>query len=155
MTAPVQRTETCPPVTLTLRADGVGKLAGLGLLLPDGAGDGERVLVVAAFVLAVVGVVASVVDAEGAGVAPVPVGTPLGVALGTVGPSEGIDSVAPPGSLMSRPAWLMANQAAADTPATVTSQIIAIATTVRAFTFTDSPPCRHCVTFASPRHTSG
>lgn len=80
-------------------------LAGLGLLLPDGAGDGDLALVVAALVaLAVGGVVAAIVDGEGAGVAPVPVGTPLGVALGRAGPSEGIDSVAPPGSLMSRPA---------------------------------------------------
>jgi hypothetical protein len=98
---------------------------------------------------------AVVLDAEGAGVATVLVGPPLGVALSEVEPSEGIASEVAPGSLISRPALSIATHAVADTPATVTSQIIAMPDAERSFPITDSPPCRHCVTFASPRHAAG
>ena len=157
MKAPVQRTETCPPVTWTVLSIGVVELTGLAPLL-DGGGDVDPWGLVDLLGMAVAPVVAGAVvalDAEGAGVAPVPVGTPFGVAFTTVEPSEGIASEVAPGSLISRPARSMANHAVADTPATVTTQIIAMPTAGRSFTTTDSPPCRHCVTFASPRHAAG
>ncbi|MEO8555328.1 MAG: hypothetical protein ABI474_01555 [Actinomycetota bacterium] len=88
MTAPVQRTVTCPPVTLTVRSIGVVELPGLFWPSPDGEGDVDPWWLVELLGVAVAGVVAEdvVLDAEGAGVAPVLVAPSLGVALSAVGP---------------------------------------------------------------------
>ena len=97
---------------------------------------------------------AVVLDADGAGVASLLGGPPLGVVLAAVEPSDEMASEVAPESMISRPARSMANHAVADTPATVTTQIMAMLTAGRSFPITDSPPCRHCVTFASTRHAA-
>jgi len=135
MTAPVQRTETCPPVTMTVRSRGVGEL---GVVWLGGAGEGDGVVELAELV--VVGVD---VEAEGAGVDRVVVELLAGVVVPTVGPSDRVKSELESPPLMSRPARSMANQAVADTPATVASQIIAMPMAERSFTNTSSPSCLH------------
>ena len=157
MTAPVQRTETCPPVTWAVRSIGVVELTGLVWLSTDGEGDVDPWWLVELVGIAVDRVVAGavVLDAEGAGVAPVLLDPPLGVVLSAVEPSNGIASEAAPGSLIWRPALSIATHAVADTPATVATQIIATPTVERSFPITDSPTSRHCVTFASPWHVAG
>lgn len=152
MTAPVQRTETCPPVTMTVRSIGVVERTGLVWLSTDGGGDADRWGLAELLGVAVAWVVAEAVvaDTEGVGVAPVLVAPPLGVALSAVGPSEGTASKVDPGSVIARPALSIATHAVADAPATVTSQISAMPAPERSFPITFSPPCRHCVTFASP-----
>ena len=158
MTAPVHRTETCPPVPWAVLSIGVVELLGVVRVLTDGEGHVDPRGLVGLLGIVVAPVVAGAAvafDAEGAGVATGLVGPPLGVALSEAEPSEEIASEVAPVSLISRPALSIATHAVADTPATVTSQIIAMPTAGRSFTTTDSPPCRHCVTFASPRHAAG
>jgi len=90
-------------------------------------------------------------DAEGCGVTSVGDG-PSPDVVSTAVTRGREDSVLTRAPVRSRPALSMANHAVADTQATVTSQIIAMPTADRSFTTMCSPPCRHCLTFATTGH---
>jgi hypothetical protein len=122
---------------MTVRSRGVGEL---GVVWRGGAGAGEGDGVVELAELVAVGVD---FEAEGSGVDDVGVELLRGVAVSTLGPSDGVTSVLESAPLMSRPARSIANQAVADTPTTVTSQIIATPRAARSFTNTSSPSCVH------------
>jgi hypothetical protein len=138
--APVQRTETSPPGTLTLWSTGVG--AGAGAAVRPGAGR----------VGACAGCSVGVEVAAGAGIeAGVGACATLGVAAGTdvaaagvaVLPRVGVPRDASGSTLalagaMSRPARSMANQAVADTPATANIQIAAMPVAERRLVTTSS-----------------
>jgi hypothetical protein len=135
MAAPVQRTETSPPVTLMLSSCGVGG-AGVGVVWGAEGIGGNAVAggVEGGRGVAVPGC------AEGLGVAGgfdgvADIGGPsVGVIIGAGGVVLALTSV------MSRPARSMATHAVAETPATAASQIVAIPPAERRL-ITMSPLC--------------
>jgi hypothetical protein len=123
---PVQRTETSPPSTVTVRSRIGAELTALVWLLLGGEGDRETVDVFDAEGFEVVdaeGCVVGVLDAPWSDVV---VGVAVLMASG--------GSALMLALVTSRPARSIANQAVADTPATARSQIAATPTANRSFT---------------------